>query len=259
MRLPYLLLLCACTSILCACTKEPSWSRPSEKVLGDDTIEGDPVKIPRMSPPRLDGQLDDWSGAATLGPFVDTGNGHPEVKHPIATFARAGWDDQNLYLAFVVRDRSPSSPFGRDDVDPHVWGKSSGVEIMLQPGDSHDNRDYYEIQVDVGGAVFDSHWDDYMSPVTGSGPDKIFGHMDWSSHVQRATTVRSGHFWSVEIALPWSSLATGRVAIPPKPGDVWRMNLYSFRDGQRLALGWSSIRGEGNFHKSSRWGRIQFQ
>jgi hypothetical protein len=246
---------------LCSCAREPEWSKSSARALGDDTIAGAPVKLPRFAtPPVLDGKLDDavWANAATLGPFVDTFSGAVAEKHPVATFARAGWDDKNLYLAFVVRDRAPSSPFGRDDADPHIWGKSSGVEIMLQPGDPNDNRDYYEIQVDVGNAVFDSHWEDYMTPVSGSGADKIFGHMDWSSHVERASYVMSGHFWSVEIALPWSSLATGRVAIPPRPGDVWRMNLYSFRDGQRLALGWSPIRGQGNFHKSARWGRVQF-
>ncbi len=256
MRLvPLALLLMGCHG------NEPAWSRPSGRTLGDDTIAGSAAKLPRLpSPPKLDGELDDavWSGAATLGPFVDTFSGKVEEKHPVATFARAGWDDQNLYLAFVVRDRAPTSPFGRDDVDPHIWGKSSGVEIMLQPGDAGDNRDYYEIQVDVGGAVFDSHWDDYMTPVSGAGPDKIFGHMDWASHLKAGVHNLAGHFWSVEIALPWSSLAPARVAIPPKPGDVWRLNLYSFRDGQRLALGWSSIRGQGNFHKSARWGRIQF-
>ena len=61
---------------------------------------------------------------------------------------------------------APVAPFGRDDVDPHVWGKSSGIELMLQPGDPGDNRDYYELQVDVGGAVFDSHFDDYNAPIT---------------------------------------------------------------------------------------------
>ena len=156
---------------------EPAWSRAPGRALGDDTIAGPPAAIPRFAtPPKLDGKLDDavWAGAATLGPFVDTFSGELPQKHPISSFARAGWDDQNLYLGFVVRDRAPSSPFGADDVDPHVWGKSSGVEIMLQPGDPGDNRDYYEIQVDVGRAVFDSHWDDYMTPLAGDGPKQDF-------------------------------------------------------------------------------------
>ena len=68
-----------------------------------------------------------------------------------------------------------------------------------------------------------------------------------------------GRSYTVELALPWSKITSNRTAVPPRPGDVWRLNLYSFRDGQRLALGWSPIRGQGNFHKSSRFGRVRFE
>lgn len=245
---------------------DPAWSRPSAsgRHLGDDTITGAPLDVPHaLAAPALviDGKLDDaaWAGAAELGPFVDVGSGRVADGHPIATFARMTWDERALYLGVVVRDAKPTSPFAQGDVDPHVWGKSSGIEMMLQPGDPGDNRDYYELQVDVAGAVFDSHFDDYNQPITGVGPARLFGHQDWSSAVTRAELVAPGRFYSVELALPWSSLAAARVAVPPRPGDVWRVELYSFRDGQRLSLGWSSIRGQGNFHRTSRFGRIRFQ
>jgi hypothetical protein len=128
---------------------------------------------------------------------------------------------------------------------------------MMQPGDPGDNRDYYELQVDVNGAVFDSHFDDYNAPKTGTGPDTRFGHQEFESHVQRAVYKGRG-FYAVELAYPWASLAPARVAVPPKPGDVWRINLYSFRDGQRHALAWSPLRGRGNFHRAERFGRIKF-
>ncbi|MCU1282490.1 MAG: hypothetical protein JWM53_6036, partial [bacterium] len=63
---------------------------------------------------------------------------------------------------------------------------------------------------------------------------------------------------SVEVKLPWRAIAGARVAVPPRPGDVWRLNLYSFRDGQRHALAWSPLRGQGNFHRASRFGRVRF-
>ncbi len=254
--LTLLLLLSACKS------DDPAGARSTARLLGDETITGTPAAIPRLaSPPLLEGKLDDavWAAAATLGPLVDTGSGAPPpAAHPTAGFVRAGWDDQHLYLGFVVHDGKAASPFSRDAADPRIWEKASGVEIMIQPGDPGDNVDYYEIQIDAAGAVFDTHWDDYMKPVAGSGAQRVFGHMDWSSAIERAVHVESGRFWSVEVALPWSSLVPGRTAIPPKPGDVWRLNLYTFRDGQRQALGWSSIRGEGNFHRARRWGRIRF-
>jgi hypothetical protein len=250
-----LLLVAGCKS------PDPAWAVPREGAQAEQTLLGEPARVPRIGAPALDGKLDDaaWAQAALLGPFVDPRDGRPSPASPVAAFARLGWDDKALYLGVVVHDVAPVSKFGRDDVDPHVWGASSGIELMLQPGDPGDNKDYYELQVDVNGAVFDSHFDDYNAPITGTGPAKVFGHQDWSSKAERAIYVHRKSFWSVEVALPWSSIAGARVAVPPKPGDVWRVDLYSFRDGQRHALAWSPLRGQGNFHKSSRFGRIRFE
>jgi hypothetical protein len=229
---------------------------------GEGTIAGAPAPIVRFaSPPVIDGKLDEavWQTATVLGPFVDTGDGHAvRASHPVDATARIGWDDQRLYLGFVVADKKPVAPFPRDAVDPHLWASASAVELMLQPGDPGDNRDYYEIQVDTAGAIFDTHWDDYMIPLQGGPADRVFGHQDWSCAAERAATVDPGRSYTIEMALPWRAFVHGRSPIPPRPGDVWRMNLYSFRDGQRLALGWSPIRGEGNFHRSSRFGRVRF-
>ena len=244
-----------------ACNSGPAWSRLSTGRNGDDTIGGEPAPVPKAhAAPTLDGKLDDeaWTSAALLGPLVEPGAGSAALKSPVAAIARMTWDDKNLYLGVVVHDVAPTSPFARTDVDPHVWGAASGIELMLQPGDPGDNKDYYELQVDVNGAVFDSHFDDYNSPITGTGADKKFGHMEWSSGVARAVFQAIGHFYSVELALPWSSIANARTSVPPKPGDVWRLNLYTFRDGQRRAVAWSPLRGRGNFHRAERFGRVRF-
>jgi hypothetical protein len=129
---------------------------------------------------------------------------------------------------------------------------------MLQPGDPGDNREYFELQVDAGGAVFDTRWPDYNRPIRGEGASKVFGEEAWSSQVERAVHLGAG-FYSVELALPFAALAPARVALPPRPGDVWRLDLYSFKDGQRQALAWSPIRGQGNFHRAARFGRVRFE
>lgn len=258
--LPALAVLAA---LAVACKKEqPPWAAFAGGVTGEATIAGEPVRVPRFpARPAVDGKLDDavWAQAPALGPLVDPGRGAPAPDgYPVAAMFRLGWDDANLYLAAVVRDRQPTSPFARDAVDPHVWAEASGVELMPQPGDPGDNRDYYELQVDVAGAVFDSHFDDYNAPITGVGQARTFGHQDWSSRVERAVHVEGGSFWSVEVALPWAALAPARTPVPPRPGDVWRLNVYAFRDGQRRALAWSPLRGQGNFHRASRFGRVRF-
>ena len=104
-----------------------------------------------------------------------------------------------------------------------------------------------------GGATFDTRWDDYNTPITNNAQGKLFGHQDWSCHAERAIHVVDGRFYSIEIAIPFSAFGP-----PPKPGDTWRLNFYSFKNGQALSLAWSPIKGQGNFHKSSRFGRIQF-
>jgi hypothetical protein len=247
--------------------KAPSWAElPAGTPNGEATLAGEPLAVSRASsPPNLDGKLDEavWATASVAGAFVNPGSGEMVASSPVAGFSRLAWDTQNLYVGVVVDDGRPDAPFDKSAIDPHLWEKSSAVELMIQPGDPGDNREYFEIQVDTAGAVFDTRWDDYNRPITSAGAGaaatKIFGHQDWSAKLASAAFVMPGKLYSIEIAIPWSSFRSTRVAIPPAVGDVWRLNLYSFRDGQSQALAWSPIRGRGNFHKSSQWGRVVFR
>jgi hypothetical protein len=246
----------------CAKREDPGWaSAGPAQVAGDATVSGAAAKISRFAtPPTIDGKLDDaaWAGAAVLGPFVDAGQGAPDTSPLAGSFARVGWDARALYLGFVVRDASPVAPFERTEIDPHCWEKSSAVEVMLKPGDQPDNRDYYELQFDTKGATFDTHWDDYNTPITEAAGGKMFGHQEWSSKAEVASVVSADRFYTVEVAIPWSALGKARVAVPPARGEVWRLNLYAFRNGQSVANAWSPLKRQGNFHKSARWGRIAF-
>ena len=222
-----------------ACSKPgPAWTKPpAASVSGDSTVGGAPAPVRRFaSAPKIDGRLDEpvWQDATALGPFVDPGQGESDRSALAGSFARIGWDDRALYLGFVVPDRGALSPFGRTEIDPHLWERASAVELMLQPGDPGDNRDYYELQFDIDSAVFDTHWDDYNRPIVDGPGGKVFGHQDWASQAERAVFLEPNQY-AIEVALPWASLVPGRTAIPPKPGDVWRINLYAFRDGQSVA------------------------
>ncbi len=243
----------------------PAWAElPEHHTLGDATVAGPPARIPRFAhAPTIDGALDDdaWLHATTLGPFFDPGNPTEDRSVLAPSFAHVGWDERALYLAFVVRDRAPVAPFARGDLDPHLWERSSAVEVMLQPSerqDNHDNRDYYEIQIDTRGAVFDSAWDDYNAPIQDTPSGRVFGHQEWSCHAARAArTVRGAY--AIEVAIPFAVFTKNGIRQVAAPGAVWRMNLYAFRDGQSIANAWSPLRGQGNFHRSSRWGRIRFE
>lgn len=229
------------------------------------------TEVPKLVAPKfgkndvkLDGKMDEkfWDTAGSTGPFVSPGDGKSVPAHPVSATAKVGWTDDALIVGVQVDDKDPTSPFKAGDKDPHIWEKSSAVELMVQPGDPGDNKDYFEIQVDVNGAVFDTRWDDYNQPITG-GPDeasKVFGHMDWASNLKQAVSIDKGKGYTIEIAIPWTSFKSARegINVPPKPGDTWRVDFYSFRDGQKQALAWSPIMGQGNFHKSARFGKIIF-
>ena len=220
--------------------------------------------LPTLVVPKVDGLVVDgvlaepgWATAAGTGAFGNARDGASVEGSPVASAARVAYDDRALYFAIWVADADAASPHQRATLDPHIWATASGVELMLQPGDPGDNTHYYEVQVDVAEAVWDTRFDDYNRPITGEGDARQFGHQAWDATLERRVTQHPTGYL-VEAALPWTALTSDHVSIPPEAGDVWRANFYSFRDGQGQALAWSPLHGEGNFHRTSRFGRLAF-
>ncbi len=199
-----------------------------------------------------------WKNTGTTGAFVHPGNGRPVPGSTVNAEAGVGWTDKDLLIWFKVRDVDPTTPFSPGQVDPHVWSRASAVELMIQPGDHGDNKTYFEVQVDTGGAIWDTRFDDYNQPIVMEGGKRRYGHQRWKAELRQASKVVRGSHYTMELAIPWTALSSERGATPPKPGDTWRFNLYSFRDGQRAALAWSPIMGQGNFHKAARFGKVTF-
>ena len=170
------------------------------------------------------------------------------------------WDEQSLYLGFEVKDADVVSGFDKKQKDPHLWTKDT-VEIMVDPDGDGDNKDYYEIQVNPEGLVFDSQFDDYNSPK--KDPDGPFGHQEWEAKLKSGIVVNGtldkpgdkDEGYVVELAIPWKSFGKAKAA-PPKVGDIWRINFYAMQNNGGVS--WSPILGQGNFHKASRFGRVMF-
>jgi len=211
---------------------------------------------------KIDGKLDEdaWQKAAVLGPFVDVTTGEPNKTFPMNGKARVLWNDQALYVGIEVEDKDVVGGFPADAKDPHLWTKDT-VEIMIDPDWDRKNTDYYEIQINPQNLVFDSQWDDYNAPKpTPNGP---FGHEDWSSELKSAVVIdgtidKSDDIdkgYTIEAMLPWKAFTKAKKA-PPELGDAWRVNFYAMRENSGVA--WSPILGRGNFHRSSRFGRLHF-
>ncbi len=70
--------------------------------------------------------------------------------------------------------------------------------------------------------------------------------------------------WTCEFAFPFSEIAPNApsMSFPPKPGDVWRLNLYRYDYGRTTAKynelsAWSQTDKRG-FHAPDKFGRVTF-
>ena len=245
-------------------TLQPSGTVPSvgiqAPVPGGNVPTLEVPSTPAGSQITIDGRLVEraWQVAAQTGDFVNVGNGTKAADPSLGGSALLTWNEQSLFVAFVIRDTDIRGDFAVDAGDPHLWTENT-AELMIDPDGDGDNRDYYEIQIGPQNLVFDSQFDDYNQPRTL--PDGPFGHQDWTARAKTAVSVRGtinqpedrDEGYTVEAQIPWSSFSKAK-SVPPRPGEQWRMNFYAMRNNGGLA--WSPILGKGNFHKASRFGRI---
>ncbi len=236
----------------------------------------------------IDGKADEaaWKGAQILGPFVDVGTGAAAA----ATFPTSGkvrmlWDDTNLYVFAEISekdivggfdDKTKKVPAKDDKADsawtvggqPKLWTKDA-LEMMVDPGPSGDNKNYFELQFNPQNKTFHAQFDDFRNPSTE--PNGPFGHEDWDPKLKSAVAVHGtidkaddeDTGYDVEIAIPWTAFAknagsspqAGTPRAPPANGDVWRMNFYAMKANN--AVSWSPVMGQG-FHRAARFGRVHF-
>jgi hypothetical protein len=236
----------------------------------DLTKGGAKSKVPQVRLDKLDagvkinvdGKLDEaaWQAATPIGPFVDPTTGGDAKASPVQGKARMLWNSEGLFLGVEVTDKDVIGGFKKTDKDPHLWTKDT-IELMVDPDGNGDNKDYYEIQINPQNLVFDSRFDDYNQPK--KEPDGPFGHQDWSSNVKSKVVVDGtidksddeDKGYTVEAMIPWKSFDKA-AKTPPALGDTWRMNVYAMQNNSGVS--WSPLLKAGNFHKASRFGRVQF-
>lgn len=198
---PLVLVLAAAALVLA--TAGGHAAEPPSYTVGATTVEGEPL---------LAADATAWKGASviTWGPS------------PYETAFRALWSPGGLFLRFDAEDASPWHTMTRED--QHLW-EEEVVEIFLDLDRS--GRDYYELEINPANVVCDLRM---ISPW----PDKK-GDIDWDLagletrvHARRGAGRTQG--WTATAFLPWSGFASlpsaGRIALPPKPGDAWRFNVF---------------------------------
>jgi hypothetical protein len=207
----------------------------------------------------IDGDLTKsaWRDAVRSPRFVDMVSGEPALYQ---TRVACQWDAERFYVAYWVEE--PQVRATLTQRDSFVWNDND-VELFVAGDDC-----YYELEINAFGTVYEALfvWQDAL--VRGgrfdrAGFDLYSGHVDmlggfqdasrWGRHPRGrrfafldfdlagletavridgrindpATTDRG---WTVEMALPWSSLARlfdGR-AFPPAEGETLRCDFSRF-------------------------------
>ncbi|MBT3341835.1 MAG: carbohydrate-binding family 9-like protein [Gemmatimonadetes bacterium] len=225
-----------------------------------------------LGPIEMDGRLDEpsWQGAAWTEIFVDI-EGDRQPAPRFRTRAKMLWDDQYYYVAAMIDE-------------PHIWATldyrdaiifyDNDFEVFIDPdGDTHN---YFEYEVNA----LATEWDLLLvKPYRDGGPP----YHGWDIPGLRSATTIYGTMnepddidegWGLEVAFPWEGLKQGAGRpVPPKPGDVWRVNFsrvewevdpaqdgegYVKVEGRREDNWVWSPQGLINMHFPEQWGFVQF-
>jgi hypothetical protein len=203
---------------------------------------------------HIDGKLDEpaWRAAAQSPRFVDILTGAPALHD---TRASVIWDDQNLYVAYRIEEPRVHAKYTNHN-DPIYY--DNDVELFIAGRDA-----YYEFEVTAFNTVYEVFfiWNDAyekngfaaapefarakLKPFNGVGFKNHprggrLGNFDWTFPAKKTAVAIDGTVnddgdkdrgWTVELAFPWSGmkwLATDGRSLPPKDGDVWRMDFSRF-------------------------------
>ena len=218
-------------------------------------------------PIKIDGKLDEpsWERAPQSQPFVNIVTGKP-APPAFETHVALLWDDTYLYFGFTIVEKDVWGTLTERDSPIY---QDNDVEVFIAGKDT-----YYELEINALNTIYEVFWiwKDVFKPgsiydvpewnletqklmeLSGVG-DHVhprgarWGFMEWdfpgllhAVHVDGTLNKRDDvdNGWTVELAFPWKGmkwLADGR-SLPPKSGDVWRIDCSRFeRVSQEVAGG----------------------
>lgn len=220
--------------------------------------------------PPMDGDLshESWQLSPWTDDFVDIEGD----KRPVPRFrtrAKMGWSESGLWI-------------GAEMEEPHVWGTltehdsvifhDNDFEVFIDPDD--DALNYGELELNA----LNTTWDLLLPrPYREGGPAVD----SWEIKGLRTAVKINGTLndpsdedegWSCTIHIPWRSLKEiSKVAVPPQPGDRWRINFSRVQWQHFVENGkyrkvpdtkednwvWSP-QGVVDMHQPEMWGYLEF-
>ena len=194
----------------------------------------------------IDGNLDkpEWNPAPEVA-LVDTVTGD---KPKQSTSVKLMWSDDYLYAGFLCEDNYINASLtGYND----KLYEEEVVEIFID--DNRDLKTYVEIEVNPLNALLHYYID--------KNPERYFLRFARIEKTVKSAVCRNDEkgFWSVEIAVPFTELASSDHN-PPVKGDRWLINLYRIdrpQDGTVEYSAWSPTY-KVNFHMPECFGQLVF-
>ncbi|MBI9030600.1 carbohydrate-binding family 9-like protein [bacterium] len=172
----------------------------------------------------IDGKLDEdsWNKAKWTEDFVDI-QGSLMPLPPFVTKAKMLWSDDYFYIGAYLEESDLWATITQRDA---VIFYDNDFEVFIDPdGDSHD---YYELEINALNTVWDLL---VIKPYRDRG-QVAFNSWDIKGlqtavHLQGSLNDPSDkdEYWSVELAIPWESLAeAAHKTTPPIDKDIWKVN-----------------------------------
>jgi hypothetical protein len=245
------------------------------------------------APPVIDGRLDeaDWQRAPRSPRFRDLITGARTIHD---TRAALLWDDECLYVGFWIEE--PFVEAALTERDALIYTEND-VEIFIGGRDA-----YYEFEINALGTIYEALfvWEERYEaagfdrlpglqrdaegarPFPGvgltnhpRGPRLGFFRWDFpglrgATHVDGTLNDRSDRDrgWTAEIAFPWAGMQAilhgDPRPVPPRDGDVWRMDFSRFNTYREAppandSGGWAwSPHGIWDSHVPECWPYIRF-
>lgn len=184
------------------------------------------------TPPVMDGKLDDacWAGAGRAEPFHSTSRNRTLKEQ---TTALVGYDRSNLYVGFVCLESRMSGTRAEYLKDGGAVWFDDCIELFVAPHGIASRDNYVHFGVNIAGTK--------SAERTADGPSRM---------VWQARTSRGSDRWTVEIAIPFSTLKPLDTSV-----DCWRIQFCrnEIPSGDTTSS-WSRI--DSSFHDFWRFGNL---
>ena len=222
------------------------------------------------APVKIDGKLTekDWETVPWTDNFVDIFIGN-KVPPPFNTRVKMLWDDKYFYFAAEMKEKDIRAVFTKRDT---VICLENDIEIFLDP--NGDNHEYFEYEMNALGTVWDLFlaraYRDSVNPDNGWDIEGLLTGISINGTLNKPGD--TDQHWIAEIAIPWTAFEkNGRMPIPPKEYDQWRVNFLRVEWAPKIVEGryetdktipcnnsvWSPHQS-GGMHDPESFGIVQF-